>query len=142
MLTLQEREQHLLLRLSKHSSWEEKYKAIIGMGNDLEIFPDSKRNEDYKIKGCQSQVWLWVEPDESKKMRLTADSDALITKGLVAVIVYLYSGATPSEITGHSLDIFKKLGLFEHLSPSRANGLANMIKQVKNYAFAYQVKGY
>jgi cysteine desulfuration protein SufE len=142
MSTIQAREEELLARFSQCPTWEEKYKTIIEMGKELHPFPEDKRDEDHKIKGCQSQVWLWVEKDAQKKLTLFADSDALITKGLVAIVVFLYSGATPAEVIGHSLEIFKKLGLFDHLSLSRANGFSNMIKQVKNYALAYQLKGY
>jgi len=142
MSTIRERESNLELKFAQFKDWEQKYTAIIEMGRSLRPFPEHRRNDDHKIKGCQSQVWLWAEPDSSKKIQIFADSDALITKGLVALVVYLYSGATASEITGHSLDIFKKLGLFDHLSPSRANGFHNMLKQIKNYALAYQLKGY
>jgi cysteine desulfuration protein SufE len=142
MQTLHDREKSLEAQFSKYSNWEDKYKAIIEMGKSLAPFPSDKLTEDYKIKGCQSQVWLWAEPDSSKKIQVFADSDAIITKGLVAIVVYLYSGSSASEITAHSLEIFKKLGLFDHLSPSRANGFHNMLKQMKNYALAYQLKGY
>jgi cysteine desulfuration protein SufE len=142
MSTLHEREANLEARFSQFKHWEDKYRAIIEMGRTLPPFPEDRRNEDHRIKGCQSQVWLWAEPDQNNKIQVFADSDALITKGLVALVVYLYSGATASEIMGHSLEIFKKLGLFDHLSPSRANGFHNMLKQIKNYAVAYHLKGY
>lgn len=138
---IEAREQELISKFQTFENWESKYKAIIELGKSLPPFPEERRNEDHKVKGCQSQVWLWVEPGPDGTLRLFADSDALITKGLVALVIGLYQDLPPNQITTHSLDLFKKIGLFDHLSPSRANGLAAMIKQVKTYALAYQFKG-
>lgn len=137
MSLIQSREAQLIKQFEAFSTWEDKYKYIIQLGRALPPLPQDKYTEDLKIKGCQSQVWLWAEPDAQNNIQIMADSDALITKGLVAIVVSLYSGSSPREIAEHSLEVFKKLGLFDHLSPSRANGFSNMIKQVKNYALAY-----
>jgi cysteine desulfuration protein SufE len=135
------REAFLVKEFARFHSWEQKYRFILDLAHKLPPFPENKRTDDYKIKGCQSQVWLWVEPDDQGLLRIWADSDALITKGLVGLVLFLYSGLPSSEILNHSLDLFKQLGLFDNLSPSRANGFGNMIKQVKTYALAYQIKG-
>lgn len=138
-MSIQQKELDLLKKFESLGNWESRYKEIIAMGKELAPFPEDKKNDTYKVSGCQSQVWLWAEQLPNGHIKLFADSDALITKGLVALVVKLYSDEDPKEVLGHSLDIFKKLGLFDHLSPSRANGFGQMIKQVKNYALALQL---
>ncbi|MCS6838886.1 MAG: SufE family protein [Bdellovibrionaceae bacterium] len=119
-------------------SWQEKYKALIELRKKLPPYPEDKRLDDLKVKGCQSQVWLWAtQMEPSKEIQFWADSDALITKGLVAFLVLFYSGLPAEEIAQHDVQYFKNLGLAEHLSPSRANGFYHMINQIKRYAFAF-----
>lgn len=133
-------ESQLLAIFERFSDWESKYKYIIQLGKDLAPLPENQRLDANKITGCQSQVWLWVELSPESTLHLYADSDALITKGLVALVVKLYQDQKPQDVFQHDLSFFKKIGLMEHLSPSRANGLANMLKQLKNYALAYHLK--
>lgn len=139
-MSIKDNEAQLLQIFEQFTDWENKYKYIIQLGKDLPPLPEVQRIEDNKIKGCQSQVWLWVELSPQSTLQLYADSDALITKGLVALVVKLYQQQTPFEVFQHDLSFFKKIGLMDHLSPSRANGLANMLKQLKNYALAYHLK--
>lgn len=117
-------------------SWEERYKRIIVIGKELAALPDKYRDDRYLVRGCQSQVWLHAELTESK-MRLFADSDALIVKGLAALLVRLYDDESPSEILQHPPEFLARLGLSEHLSPSRANGFFSMSKQIILYATAF-----
>ena len=118
--------------------WEDRYALIIGMGKQLAPYPEEFRTEDFKVKGCQSQVWLHPVIDGGV-VRFDADSDALIVKGLVALLVRIFSGHTPKEILDAPTDFIVRLGLDRHLSQNRANGLAGMLKQVKLYALAYSM---
>lgn len=140
LMSIKDNEQHLLNIFQQFTDWESKYKYIIQLGKELPSLPEERRLDDNKIKGCQSQVWLWVELTPQSKLQLYADSDALITKGLVALVVKLYQHQTPQSVFQHDLNFFKEIGLMDHLSPSRANGLSNMLKQLKNYALAYHLK--
>lgn len=119
--------------------WTEKYKHIIKLGTKLEALPDEDHKEENLVKGCQSQVWLTAELKEDR-IFFKADSDAAITKGLVSLMVRFYSGQTPEDIITTNPDFIKKIGMAEHLSPTRANGLASMVKQMKIYAMAYKSK--
>jgi len=119
--------------------WEGKYEHLIDLGKSLPLIADSYKTEDRLIKGCQSKVWLHTHL-ENGKVFFSADSDAIITKGMVALMVRVLSGHTPSEIVEAKLGFIDQIGLKEHLSPTRANGLVNMIKQMKLDALAYQLK--
>ena len=116
--------------------WTERYKYIIKLGSKLPQLDSSKRVEHNIVKGCQSQVWLHAEFSEGKII-FEADSDAAITKGLVALMVHLYSHQTPSAILATEPTFITEIGMNEHLSPTRANGLASMVKQMKIYALAF-----
>jgi cysteine desulfuration protein SufE len=118
--------------------WEDKYKKIIEMGKSLKPLDESKKTEDNKIKGCQSQVWLVASPTVDHKIQFQADSDALIVKGLVSILVSIYSHSSPDEILANPPTFLKDLGFESHLSPSRANGLHAMVKQMQFYAIAYR----
>lgn len=118
--------------------WEERYALIIAMGKQLAPFPEEFRNDDFRVKGCQSQVWLHPSI-ENGIVRFEADSDAIIVKGLVALLVRIFSGHSPKEILEAPSDFVSRLGLDQHLSQNRANGLAGMLKQVKLYALAYSM---
>lgn len=116
--------------------WLDKYQHIIEMGQKLTGIDEAFRTDDYKVKGCQSQVWL--QPGtENGMVVFKADSDAAITKGLVALMVRVLSGAPAREIAEAPLEFLEKIGLREHLSPTRSNGLVGMVKQMKLYAAAY-----
>lgn len=119
--------------------WMGKYEHIIEMGRSLPLIEEKYKTDDRLIKGCQSKVWLRSELKDGKVF-FTADSDAIITKGLVAMTVRVLSGHTPDEILDAKMDFVEKIGLKEHLSPTRANGLVNMIKQMKLDSLAYKAK--
>lgn len=119
--------------------WEGKYEHLIDLGKSLPMIDPKFKNEDHIIKGCQSQVWLHAEMKDGKII-FTADSDAAIPKGIVALMVRVLSNHSPQEILDANLDFINKIGLKEHLSPTRANGLVSMIKQMKTYALAFNTK--
>lgn len=120
------------------SGWEQKYEKIIELGKRWPALEESLKTEDLKIKGCQSQVWIKAEVTSDKKILFKGDSDALLVKGLVAIILTIYSGETPEIILATSPDFLKEIGFDKGLSPSRSNGLYSMIKQIKYYATAFQ----
>ena len=119
--------------------WMERYEHIIALGKSLPLIDEIHKTEDNIIKGCQSQVWLHAEKKKDKII-FTADSDAILTKGVVALLLRVYSNQTSEDILKTNLDFIDKIGLKENLSPTRANGLVSMIKQIKLYALAFQVK--
>ncbi len=121
------------------SNWEDKYKKIISMGKDLAPMSDDHKVDVNKVKGCQSQVWIhaFLEGD---KVIFLADSDASIVKGIIALLLSIYSDSTPEEILATKPDFLSEIGLREHLSMSRANGLSSMVKQISLYALAFQAK--
>ncbi len=118
-------------------SWEEKYKNIIEWGKSLPPYPDQFREEKFKVKGCQSQVWLHAERGADGAVLFKADSDALLVKGLIAVLMNIFNEKTPEEILAVDLSFVKDAGLDQHLTPSRTNGLFAMIKQIRSYAQAF-----
>lgn len=138
-MDIQEVQERIVKEFSLFEDWTERYKYIIKHGEKLEELPDEYRVEGNLVKGCQSQVWLTVEQD-GNKLIFKADSDAAITKGLVSLVVRLYSGQTPEAILNTSPEFISKIGMQQHLSPTRANGLASMVKQMKIYAMAYKSK--
>lgn len=138
-MSIKEKQQELIDDFAFLSDWEQKYEYIIDLGKELKGLPEEKKNEDILIKGCQSQVWLDAELRDSKIFFL-ADSDGILPKGIISLLVGVYSGHTAEEILDSDFDFISKIGLQEFLSPSRANGLASMIKQIKFYAVAYQLK--
>lgn len=139
MMSIKEKQQELIDDFAFLSDWEQKYEYIIDLGKELKGLPEEKKNEDILIKGCQSQVWLDAELRDGKIFFL-ADSDGILPKGIISLLVGVYSGHTAEEILDSDFDFISKIGLQEFLSPSRANGLASMIKQIKFYAVAYQLK--
>jgi len=139
-MNLQEKEQELIEEFSMFDNWDAKYEYLIELGKELPEIDDKYKTEQYKIKGCQSQVWLHAEMKEDGKIYFTADSDAIITKGIIALLVRVISGATPDEIINSNMDYINKIGLNQHLSPTRSNGLLSMIKQIKLYALALKTK--
>ncbi|MDB2426167.1 SufE family protein [bacterium] len=136
MNTLEQRKAQLLDEFRGISEWDDKYKIIIQKGKSLSL-DDKLKTDENKVKGCQSQVWVTCQLD-GDKLIYNADSDAMIAKGLVALLTELYSGLTPQEVIADDMEIIKMMGLDSHLSPSRTNGLYSMIKKMKYYAVAYQ----
>lgn len=118
--------------------WMDKYQMLIDLGNDLEALDEKYKNEQNLIDGCQSRVWLQCDYRDGA-LWFTADSDALIVKGIIALLLRVVSGHTPKEIIDADLYFIERIGLREHLSPTRSNGLLAMVKQVKAYALAYHV---
>ena len=118
------------------NSWEEKYEYLIELGQELPELEIRWKKEKYLVSGCQSKVWLGCD-NNNNKLNFYADSDALITKGIVALIVRLYSNSTPKEIIDAEIDVFSTIGLHEHLSMNRANGLSLMLQTIQKYALKY-----
>ncbi|MAF79182.1 MAG: Fe-S metabolism protein SufE [Halobacteriovoraceae bacterium] len=129
----------VIASFSQFSDWESRYKHLIGMGKELDSFPEEHRTEENKVKGCQSQVWLYSELKEGKVI-FFGDSDASIVKGIVALLLKIYSNREPAEIMSLQQDFVDAIGLKQHLSMSRANGLSAMMKQIQFYALAYKTK--
>jgi cysteine desulfuration protein SufE len=138
-MTIQEKQDRIIREFKLLSDWPERYKHIIRLGQKLEPLEEKYRVDENLVRGCQSQVWLHTELDDDRVI-FKADSDAAITKGLVALMVRFYSGETPDTILSVNPDFIKKIGMQEHLSPTRSNGLASMVKQMKIYAMAYKAK--
>lgn len=133
------RKQQILKEFSGLPEWEDRYKKIISWGKALPELTDDKKTEEAKVKGCQSQVWLHAKLGEQGEVIFEGDSDALIVKGLVALLLKIYSGLTPEEILNGSPDFIKELGFESNLSPSRANGFFAMIKQIRNFGTAFSI---
>lgn len=136
-MSILEIENELVEEFSMFDQWDDKYQYLIDMAKSLPPLEEKYKTPDRLIKGCQSQVWLHTELKDGKII-YHADSDAIITKGVVAMLVRVLSGHTPKEIVDAQLTFINKIGLAEHLSPTRANGLVAMIKQMKMDAFAMQ----
>ncbi len=138
-MTIQEKQDRIIREFKALGDWPERYKYIIKLGQKLNPLDEKHKTDDNLVRGCQSQVWLHTEL-EGDKVIFKADSDAAITKGLVALMVRFYSNETPDDILSHNPDFIQQIGMQEHLSPTRSNGLASMIKQMKIYAMAYKAK--
>lgn len=136
-MTINEAQEMLINQFSGIDDWDERYKVIIDSGKELPAFPEEHRIDKFKIEGCQSQVWLYPEFKEGKLL-FHADSDAMIVKGLVALIVKVYSGQSPNDILSTPPDFITKIGIDSHLSPTRKNGLNSMLKQIQLYAVAFK----
>ena len=119
--------------------WMQRYEYMIDLGKSLPLVDSKHKTEDNLIKGCQSKVWVHAEMKDDKVI-FTADSDAIITKGIIAILIRVYSNQHPKDIIDTNTDFIDTIGLKEHLSPTRANGLVSMIKQLKMYALAYQTQ--
>ncbi len=138
-MTIEEIQNEIIEEFSMFDEWMDKYEYLIELGRDLpQIEPKFKTNE-YLINGCQSKVWLNAELKDGK-IYFTADSDAIITKGIVALLIRVLNGRTPKEIMNADLFFIDKIGLSENLSPTRSNGLLAMVKQMKMYGMAYNAK--
>ncbi len=136
-MTLKERGDQIAQEFAKLESWEDRYKKIIALGKALPDLPENLRTEEAKVKGCQSQVWLHAKLNDRGEIEFQGDSDALLVKGLVALLLKVYSGSTPEEILQTPPDFLKAIGFEGNLSPSRANGLFSMLKQIRYFATAF-----
>ena len=139
MQTIIEIQDEIVDEFSMFEDWEERYQYMIDLGKTLPLIAPEYKTEDNIIKGCQSKVWVHAEMDDNK-ITFTADSDAIITKGIIAILIRTFSNQHPKDILDANTDFIDQIGLKEHLSPTRANGLVSMIKQIKLYAIAYQTQ--
>ena len=138
-MTINEAQDEIIGEFSVFDEWLDKYEYLIELSGSLPALGDEHRNAQFLIRGCQSRVWVDAELRDGK-IYFTADSDAIITKGIIALLIRVLSGRTPQEIVDSDLYFIDRIGLRENLSPTRANGLLAMIKQMKLYALAYQNK--
>lgn len=137
-MTIAEIQKEIIADFSFFDDWEERYNYIIDLGRTIPLIDPQYKTDQYLIRGCQSQVWLHSQYKDGKVF-LTADSDAIITKGIVGILIRVFSGQTPSEILSADMHFIDQIGLKEHLSPTRANGLVSMIEQIHLYAKAYEL---
>ena len=138
-MSIRQKQDEIVSEFALFDDWMQKYEYMIELGKSLPLISENNKTDDNIIKGCQSKVWLHAELIK-EKINFTADSDAIITKGIIAILLRVFSGHNPKEIIESDTEFIDKIGLKEHLSPSRANGLGSMIKQLKMYAIAYQTK--
>lgn len=131
--TLEQVENEVLEEFSVFDDWLDKYEYLIELGKNLDSYPDEAKTDDKLIKGCQSRVWLDYKMEDGKVV-FRADSDAIITKGIISLLIGIYSGRTPKEILDSDFSVVEKIGLKENLSPTRANGLVSMIAKIKETA--------
>lgn len=129
-MTIQEKEQDIIDEFSIYEDWMDKYEYIIELGKDLPLISKEYKTEDRLIKGCQSRVWLYADKEDDK-MKFSADSDAIITKGIIALLIRVLNNEKPEDIAKCELNFIKEIGLQEHLSPTRSNGLVSMVQQMK-----------
>ena len=133
MKTIQEVENEIIENFSMYEEWLDKYEYLIDLGKNLEPYPEEARTEDKLIKGCQSRVWLDAHMQDGR-LWFKADSDAIITKGIISLLISVFSGRTPAEIVADDFSFIEQIGLKENLSPTRANGLVSMIETIRKTA--------
>ncbi|WP_396151313.1 SufE family protein [Flavobacterium sp.] len=138
-MTIKEIQDEIVDEFSMFDDWMQRYEYIIELGKTLPLIDEKYKTEENIIKGCQSKVWLQGEENDGK-IAFTADSDAILTKGIIAILIRTFSNQKPSAILEANTDFIDEIGLKEHLSPTRANGLVSMIKQIKMYALAFEAK--
>ncbi len=136
---MEEIEEGIIEEFALFDDWMDKYEHIIGLGKELPLIEEELKSDDLLIKGCQSRVWLHAKM-ENGKVIFTADSDAIITKGIISLLIRVLSGQTPDAIINTDLTFIEYIGLKEHLSPTRSNGLVSMVKQMKLYALAFRTQ--
>ncbi len=139
MASISEIQEDIIAEFGMFDDWMQRYEYLIDLGKSLPLIDEVYKVEDNIIKGCQSRVWLHAEGDKDA-VRFTADSDAILTKGLIALLVRVFDGQKATDISAADLRFLDQIGLKEHLSPTRANGLLSMVKQMKFYALALQAK--
>lgn len=138
-MTLNEQQDEIIEEFSVFDDWMDKYNYLIELSKDINLIDPKYKTNEYLIEGCQSKVWLYAEMD-GNKIKFFADSDAIITKGIAALLVRVLSDQEPTEILNNELYFLDKIGLQQNLSPTRSNGLLAMVKQMKLYAMAYNAK--
>ncbi len=138
MNRIEQRQNKIVDEFASFTNWEDRYKRIIERGKNSPHLTDAEKTEDAKVRGCQSQVWLHAKLSPNGEIDFTGDSDAMIVKGLVSILIDVYTHTTPDEILNASPEFLKKLGFDTQLSPSRANGLYAMLKQILYYATAFK----
>ena len=141
-MTIEEKQQQIIADFADFDDWFDKYSMLIELGNNLLPFDESKKTQENLIQGCQSRVWLDANLDEKGNVIFTGDSDAVIVKGILSLLISVLSEQKPEEILNSELYFIDKIGLKEHLSPTRSNGLLAMMKQMRLYALAYSKKMY
>lgn len=138
-MTIEEIEKEIIEEFAVYDDWMDKYAYLIEIGNGLPVMDEQHKTDDNLIKGCQSRVWFYPEMRDGK-LYFTADSDAIITKGIAALLIRVFSGQQPEEIVRADLKFIEEIGLTQHLSPTRSNGLLSMLKQIKMYALAFSAQ--
>ncbi len=138
-MTIKEIQQEIVDEFSMFDDWDERFQYVIDLGKSLPLIDEKYKTDENTIKGCQSKVWLHADREDGKVV-FTADSDAIITKGIIAILIRVFSNQSPQEILDADTDFINEIGLKDHLSPTRANGLVSMIKQIKMYALAFAAK--
>ena len=136
-MNLEARQQEIIEEFALFDDWMQKYEHIIELGRELPLIDAELKNDDHLIRGCQSRVWLHADSTADGTVRFTADSDAIITKGIIALLIRVLSQQSPSDIINANLYFIDRIGLNDHLSPTRANGLLQMVNQMKRYGIAY-----
>lgn len=139
-MSIEERQQELIAEFGDIDDWMDRYGYIIDLGNALPEIDESKKTPQNLIEGCQSRVWLDAETDDEGRIHYTADSDAIIVKGIISLLISVLNGHTPDEIINADLHFINDIGLGEHLSPTRSNGLVAMVKRMKMYAMAFKAR--
>lgn len=139
-MTINEIQDEVISEFEGFDDWMDKYQLLIDLGSEQEPLDDKYKTEQNLIDGCQSRVWVQCDKEADGTLTFTAESDALIVKGIVALLIRVLSGHTPKEILDADLYFIEKIGLRQHLSPTRSNGLLSMVKQIKSYALAYKAK--
>ncbi len=139
-MTINEIQDEIIDEFSLFEDWADKYEYIIDIGKKLPPLPEQYKTEAYKIKGCQSQVWMHSQLNEDGKVRFEGDSDAIIVKGLIGLLIRVLSGQKPEDVARANLYFIDKVGMSGHLAQTRSNGLASMMKQMKLDSLAYQAK--
>ena len=137
--SIEEIEQEIIEEFSLFDSWDDKYEYIIDLGKKLPPLDDKYKRDENKVKGCQSTVWLAADYNDGR-IYYKAESDAVIVKGLISMLIRVLSGQTPDEIINTKLDFIREIGMMSHLAQTRSNGLLSMVKQMKNYALAFKVR--
>jgi cysteine desulfuration protein SufE len=138
-MTIQEIQDEIVDEFSMFEDWMQRYEYIIDLGKSLPLIDEQFKTEDNIIKGCQSKVWVHAD-QQGEKVVFTADSDAILTKGIIAILIRAFSNQKAADILEANTDFIDKIGLKEHLSPTRANGLVSMVKKIKMYALAFNAK--
>ena len=138
-MSIKEIQDEIIDEFAMFDDWMQRYEYIIDLGKNLPLIEEEFKTDDNIIKGCQSKVWLKGEQNDDK-VTFTADSDAILTKGIIAILIRVFSNQKASDILNADMDFIDEIGLKEHLSPTRANGLVSMIKNIKMYALAFDAK--